>query len=106
MRTMRVLIELTSPTRLNFSCSVAGRNWLRARDLTLSPDATFPLPPANDASFAGQPHADLCRGEKLVESFESLALRSPTLPSPTQPGTIELVGRYLFATLLGQALWQ
>jgi hypothetical protein len=106
MRTMRVLIELTSPTRLNFSCAAAGRDWLHVRDLTLSADETFPLPPANETSFVGQPHADLCRGEKLAESFEILALRSPTLPSPTQPGTIELVGRYLFTTLLGHALWQ
>ncbi|WP_437593028.1 CHAT domain-containing protein [Sorangium sp. So ce1000] len=66
----------------------------------------FPLPPSAeaDAIATGEPHRDLCRGPgaaaRLEELLAQIAARAPAV------GTVVALGRYLFATLVGDTLWQ
>jgi hypothetical protein len=65
----------------------------------------FPLPPDDEAQAiaADQPHRELCidaDGQRLQEAYTLIVARQP---GPDAVGTF---GRYLFTTLLGDALWE
>ena len=108
MKIVRFLIDLDAAWQANITCDAAGAGWPIARALRKLPHGqrAFPFPPEKEMPSPGDPEKAICDEADLTEldaMYERIVNRKPL---QGQPGDVEIFGRYLFRTLLGQTAWK
>src|SRR5688500_5874478 len=102
MPSVRFTATVDAGSRVALTCA-HDPAWRRERQLdrVAAGAETFPLPPADDLPDPAAPHHALCAGDGAALSalLGRIAGRRPGA------GDVELLGRYLFHTLLGPTLW-